>query len=60
MTFTARDLRNQVVTATRDGADGEYDVDAIVAEIIEQRGAVDIETIDTDEFWDLVGKHAIG
>lgn len=57
MTFTSRDLRNQVHTAT-DASDGEYDVDAIVEEIIAKHGAVDADTIDTDEFWTIVGKHA--
>ncbi|WP_060888081.1 hypothetical protein [Streptomyces caniscabiei] len=56
MTFTSRDLRDQIVTAT-DASDGEYDVDAITEEIIEQHGAVDIDTLDTDEFWAIVGKH---
>lgn len=57
MTFTSRDLRDQIVTAT-DASDGEYDVDAIVEDIVEKYGAVDIDTIDTDEFWQIVGKHA--
>ena len=57
MTFTSRDLRDQIVTAT-DASDGEYDVDAIVEEIVEKHGAVDIETLDSDEFWAIVGKHA--
>lgn len=56
MTFTSRDLRDQIVTAT-DASDGEYDVDAIVEDIIEQHGAVDIDTLDTDDFWAIVGKH---
>ncbi|GAX57353.1 hypothetical protein [Streptomyces olivochromogenes] len=57
MTFTSRDLRDQIVTAT-DASDGEYDVDAIVEEIVAAHGAVDIDTLDTDEFWAIVGKHA--
>lgn len=55
--YTSRDLTDQVTRAT-DAADGTYDVPAIVAEIIEQHGAVDIETLDTGEFWAVVGKHA--
>lgn len=55
--FTSRDLRDQIVTAT-DASDGTYDVDAITEEIIEKHGAVDVDTIDTAEFWDIVGKHA--
>ncbi|MYR45058.1 hypothetical protein [Streptomyces sp. SID5910] len=57
MTFTSRDLRDQIVTAT-DASDGEYDVDAITEEILEKHGAVDVDTLDTDEFWAIVGKHA--
>ena len=57
MTFTARELRDQVVTATN-ASDGEYDVDAITEEINQTYGAVDIDTIDSDEFWAIVGKHA--
>lgn len=56
MTITSRDLRNQIVTAT-DASDGTYDVDAITEEIITQYGAVDIETIETADFWAIVGKH---
>ena len=57
MTFTSRDLRDQITTAT-DASDGEYDVDAIVVEIIANYGTVNIDTLDTDEFWAIVGKHA--
>lgn len=55
--FTARDLRDQIVTATN-ASDGEYDVDAITEEIIAKHGAVDVDTIDTDEFWAIVAEHA--
>lgn len=57
MTFTASDLRDQIVRAT-DASDGEYDIDAITEEILKAHGAVDIDSIDTDEFWATVGKHA--
>lgn len=57
MTFTSRDLRDQIATAT-DASDGEYDVDAIVQEIIKRHGAVDVDTLDSGEFWTIVGKHA--
>jgi hypothetical protein len=57
MTFTSRDLHDQVTRAT-DASDGEYNVDAIVEEIVQQHGAVDIETLDSGEFWTVVGKHA--
>ncbi|PWG13877.1 hypothetical protein DF268_08370 [Streptomyces sp. V2] len=58
MTFTSRDLRDQIITAT-DASDGEYNIDAILDEIIEEHGAVDIDTLDTGEFWAIVGKHAV-
>jgi hypothetical protein len=57
MTFTSRDLRDQIVIAT-DASDGTYDVDAITEEIVAQYGAVDIDTIETGDFWAIVGKHA--
>jgi hypothetical protein len=57
MTFTSTDLTAQVQTAT-DASDGTYDVAAIVAEIIELHGAVDVDSIDTDEFWTIVAKHS--
>jgi hypothetical protein len=57
MTFTDRDLRNQINTATN-ASDGTYDVDAILADIIERHGVVDIDTLDSDEFWSIVGAHA--
>lgn len=57
MTFTSRDLTDQVTRAT-DASDGTYNVDAIVSEIVERYGAVDIDSLDSDEFWSVVGKHA--
>lgn len=57
MTFTSNDLRTQIVHATN-ASDGTYNVDAILEEILDKHGAVDIETLDTDEFWTIVGKHA--
>lgn len=57
MTFTSRDLTDQVTRATA-ASDGTYDVPAIVEDIIERHGAVDIDTLDSDEFWTIVGNHA--
>lgn len=57
MTFTARDLRDQVVTAT-DASDGTYDVESIVDDIIVKHGAVPVDSLDHDEFWAIVAKHA--
>jgi hypothetical protein len=58
MTFTSTDLTAQVRTAT-DASEGAYDVDAITAEIIERHGAVDVDTLDTDEFWTIVMNHSV-
>jgi hypothetical protein len=58
MTFTSHDLRDQVVTAT-DASDGTYDVDAIVAEIVDRHGAVPVASLEHDEFWAIVAKHAV-
>lgn len=58
MTFTARDLRDQVTTAT-DASDGTYDVDAIVTEIVERHGAVPVDSLEHDEFWALVARHVV-
>ena len=55
--ITSTDVRAQVVIAT-DASDGEYDVDAITAEIIERHGPVDVNALDSEEFWTVVGKHA--
>jgi hypothetical protein len=60
MTITDRDIREQVFTAVN--ANGEdlaegIDVEAITQEIMATYGRVDIDTIDTDEFWALVRKH---
>ncbi|MEU8136088.1 hypothetical protein [Streptodolium elevatio] len=54
--FTQTDLRNQVITAT-DASEGTYDVDAIVEEIQDTYGTVDVDTLDHHEFWDIVFKH---
>jgi hypothetical protein len=55
--ITSNDVRAQVVIATN-ASDGEYDVDAITTEIIERHGPVDVDTLDSAEFWQIVGKHA--
>lgn len=55
--ITIPDMLRQVVEAAS-GCDGEYDVDAITEEIHERYGLVDIDDIDADEFWEIVGKHA--
>jgi antitoxin (DNA-binding transcriptional repressor) of toxin-antitoxin stability system len=54
--FTSSDLRTQIKTAT-DASDGHYDTEAIFEEIVESHGAVDVDAIDSAEFWEIVGKH---
>lgn len=47
------------VKQATDASDGTYDNEAIVAEIVDKYGMVDIDTIEHDDFWDIVIKHAI-
>jgi hypothetical protein len=56
--ITATDITYQVRQAT-DASEGTYDVDAIVAEIVQTYGRVDVDTIDHDEFWTIVLRHAV-
>lgn len=56
-TITAADLTTQVERAT-DASDGTYDVPAIVADILDTHGAIDIDTLDHAEFWGIVAAHA--
>jgi hypothetical protein len=58
MTFTSRNLRDQIITATN-ASEGDYDVDAITEAIIDKHGAIDIDTLDPDEFWTTVSDHAL-
>lgn len=55
--FTQTNLRDQITAAT-DASEGTYDIDAIVEEIQNTYGTVDIDTIDHREFWNIVAKHA--
>jgi len=56
--ITDRDMRTQVIAAL-DGRDAEFDVYAIVEDIHERYGLIDVETVDHDVFWLIVGRHAI-
>ncbi len=58
MTITDRDIRDQVQHAT-DASEGTYDVGAITRAIVQRWGRVDINDIDHDTFWALVGEHAV-
>ncbi len=55
--ITSTDMRNQIQTAT-DASEGAYDVDAILADLQDAYGTVDIDTIDAEDFWAIVGAHA--
>lgn len=57
MTITDRDMLDQVQQAT-DASEGDYDNDAIVRELIQTYGRVDTGTIEHDEFWAIVLRHA--
>lgn len=56
--ITSQDITHQVREAT-DVSDGDYDVDGIVRDIIADFGRVDIDSIDPDQFWPIVLRHAI-
>lgn len=55
-TVTLTDLRNQITRSLTDQAEG-IDVDAIAEEIRDRYGIVDIDSIDSDEYWEIVRSH---
>ena len=58
--ITRRDVADQVAGSLPHSESTEgagIDAEAIVNEIIERHGLVDIETIDHDEYWEIVRKH---
>lgn len=57
MTITDRDIRDRVQRAIDWDCEGTYDVPAITAAIVRTYGLVDIDSIDHDAFWTLVGEH---
>ncbi len=58
MTITDRDIRDQVQHAI-DASEGVYDIATITRAIVQRWGRVDINDIDHDEFWALVGEHVV-
>jgi hypothetical protein len=54
--FTDRDLLDQVLR-TLDGNEDDFDTQAIVDEIQSRYGLVDIDTIDSSAYWDIVARH---
>lgn len=55
--ITSTDILRQVAQAVEAGPSEGIDVDAIVTEIVQTYGLVDIDTIDTDAFWAIVARH---
>lgn len=56
MSITYRDIRAQVVRSidvSEDLIEG-IDIDGIVRDVIKRYGLVDIDTIEHDEYWDIV------
>lgn len=50
------DIAHAVSTTLGDHID-DYDIDAIVQEIVDTHGLVSIDDIDTDEYWALIERH---
>ncbi|WP_075334602.1 hypothetical protein [Pseudonocardia sp. Ae717_Ps2] len=51
--LTSSDVDRQVCQAA-EASEGSYDVDGIVATIIDRHGCVDPDTLDPDVFWAIV------
>jgi len=56
MTITDRDVRGQVAAALTTGGEG-VDIDAVTRDIVSTYGLVDIDSIESEEFWELVRRH---
>lgn len=56
MTINSRDIRDQV-TASLPGYEGDYDIDEIVADLIQEFGRRNIDDMPTDRYWAIVAKH---
>lgn len=58
--MTDRDAREYVVRAIEAGeaSAGEFDVDAIVAELYDRAGGYDFDVLEHDDFWEVVARHA--
>jgi hypothetical protein len=57
MTITDRDLRNQIQEVIDAGEGDSIDVDGVYDEIHRAHGLVNLDDVDTDEFWTIVAKH---
>lgn len=55
--ITSSEMRDQIRTAT-DASDGTYDIDAILADLQNAHGTVDIDAIAPEDFWTVVLAHA--
>ena len=56
MTITDSDITTAVAATLGEHADA-HDVDAIVRDIINRYGRINVDTIDHDEYWTLVEAH---
>lgn len=56
--ITSDDITRQVEASLTDWV-SDFDVPAIVADIIATYGLVDIDDIDTEEYWALVQTHDV-
>ena len=54
--ITMNDLRDQITRSLTDQADG-IDVDAVAETIRDRYGLVDIDSIDSAEYWEIVRSH---
>ena len=61
MTITDRDMAEQLDQTLDAGYGGEdFDRPAIIRELMETYGRVDLDSIPHDDFWTVVQKHDIG
>lgn len=58
MTINSRDIKDQVIEALA-GDEDDYDLDEIVADLIQRFGRVHVGTMPSREFWDIVADHDI-
>lgn len=54
--MTSNNMRDQIRTAVN-ASDGDYDLDAILADLQDAHGTVNIDSIDAAAFWTVVLAH---
>jgi hypothetical protein len=55
--ITDRDLRNQIQEIIDAGEGDSIDVDGVYEEIHRTHGLVNLDDVDSDEFWTVVAAH---